>query len=108
MQTLVKWISVGRATTTVVKLADYGVGNGNQLTFEVRAIDPAGNVGQSSKATPIVVDTTPPVPGTFTQISVTGVNNGKTQSLHTGNGLYIPRGSDAGTRMHHKQRIAHT
>ena len=105
MQTVVAWVSAGRATTTVVNMSQYEIGNGNHLTFEVRAIDPAGNVGQSSKATPIVVDTTPPVPGTFTNISVTGVKDGKTQTLHSGNGLCISRGSDTGPRMHHTQQI---
>ena len=105
MQTLVAWISAGRATTTVVDMSQYEIGNGNHLTFEVRAIDPVGNVGQSSKATPIVVDETPPVPGTFTKISVTGVNDGNTQTLHSGNGLYISRGIDTGPRMHHRRQI---
>ena len=90
IQTLVKWTSVGRATTASVNLTDYVINNGNQLTFQVRATDPAGNVGKSSKSTPIVVDTTAPTPGRFTQISVIGVNDGKNRSLHTGNGVFLP------------------
>ena len=78
---------MGRATTTVVNLTQYDVKNGNQLTFEVRATDPAGNVGKSAKATPIVVDTTAPVPSRFTQISLTGVNDGKLHIIHAGKGV---------------------
>ena len=88
-QTLVEWTSVGRATTASVNLSKYAIKDGNQLTFQVRATDPAGNVGKGSKSTPIVVDTTAPVPGAFTRISVIGVSDGKEQSLHTGNGACL-------------------
>ena len=77
---------MGRATTTTVNLTQYDIKNGNQLRFEVRATDPAGNVGKSAKATPIVVDSTAPVPSRFTQISLTGVNDGKLQIIHAGKG----------------------
>ena len=103
MQTLVDWISVGRATTTTVNLTDYGITNGNQLQFGIRATDPAGNVGKNLKATPIVVDTTAPVPGKFTQVTVTSVKDDKAQILHTGNGLCISWGRCCCAYMHPKK-----
>ena len=86
IQTLIDWASVGRTTTTEVPLSAYAIKNGNQLSFAVRATDLAGNTGKSSTANPIVVDTTPPLPGRFTDITLTGINDGKKQRLLNGGG----------------------
>lgn len=90
MQTLVKWVSVGRVTTTSVNLKNYGIKDGDELGFEVRATDLVDNTGKSVKSASILVDTTAPTPGKFTNITVTGVNDGKTQQLMSGSDKGLP------------------